>query len=216
MPDRQALVNFARRRAKRYGLNPDVFVAQINQESGFQTGRTSPAGAQGIAQITPDTAKGWGVDPNRPRQALDAAAMHMAQYVKQYGSVENALRAYNAGPGNIQASHGFGETNAYVASILGSARSHGGGKVDTTGQQQTQTTVNSLLKFGQDKLIDKQTFDKAAFEQARKRALVGAFISKRRPGSVLAEVLPTQAPDPRDFIQASSVFKPGGLGIDNR
>ena len=67
----------------------------------------SPAGAQGIAQIMPATARGWGVDPNNPRQALDAAAKNMASYVKKYGGYENALRAYNAGPGAIQASQGL-------------------------------------------------------------------------------------------------------------
>jgi hypothetical protein len=219
MADKQALINFARKRAKRYGIDPDIFVAQIQQESGFKPQITSPAGAQGIAQIMPDTARGWGVDPNRPRQALDAAAKNMASYVKQYGGYENALRAYNAGPGNIKASHGFGETNAYVASILGNARKSGGGHVDTTGQQQaarTQTTFDSLLKFGQDKVGTKQSFDAAAFEQARKRALVGAFISTRRPGPVLAEVLPTEAPDPQDFIKSSVTFKPGKFGIDNQ
>ena len=56
----------ARRAARRYGLDPNIFERQIQQESGFQTDRTSPAGAQGIAQIMPATARGWGVDPNKP------------------------------------------------------------------------------------------------------------------------------------------------------
>ena len=43
----------------------------------------------------------------------------MAAYVKKYGGYENALRAYNAGPGAIEASKGFSETNHYVATILG-------------------------------------------------------------------------------------------------
>jgi hypothetical protein len=115
MPNYRAM---ARRSARRYGLDPGVFERQIQQESGFQTGRSSSKGAQGIAQIMPQTARGWGINPNNPRQALDAAAKHMAGYVKQYGGYENALRAYNAGPGAIKASKSFPETNHYVATIL--------------------------------------------------------------------------------------------------
>jgi hypothetical protein len=117
----------ARRAAQRHGLDPGVFERQIQQESGFVedviTGRRrSPAGAVGIAQIMPDTAKGWGVDPLDPRQALDVAAKNMASYVKKYGGYENALRAYNAGPGAIQKSRGYAETNNYVKTILGGKR----------------------------------------------------------------------------------------------
>jgi hypothetical protein len=98
-----------------------VFERQIQQESGFDPTISSPAGAQGIAQIMPATAKSWGVDPLKPRQALDAAARHMAEYVKQFGSYEDALRAYNAGPGAVDASKNYAETNNYVRTILGGA-----------------------------------------------------------------------------------------------
>jgi hypothetical protein len=120
----------ARQIAQRHGLDPGVFERQINQESGFNPTARSPAGALGIAQIMPATARGWGVDPLNARQALDAAAKNMASYVRQYGGYENALRAYNAGPGAIQKSKGFAETNNYVRTILGghtpSAPSGGG------------------------------------------------------------------------------------------
>lgn len=114
----------ARRKALKYGLDPRIFVRQIDAESAFDPDvisgrRASSAGAQGIAQIMPATARGWGVNPLMPRHALDAAAKNMAAYVKAYGGYENALRAYNAGPGAIQASRGYAETNAYVQKILG-------------------------------------------------------------------------------------------------
>jgi hypothetical protein len=109
----------ARRAAQRYGLDPGVFSRQIQQESGFNPSARSPAGALGIAQIMPRTAQGWGVNPLNAKQALDAAAKNMASYVRKYGGYENALRAYNAGPGAIQASRGYAETNNYVKTILG-------------------------------------------------------------------------------------------------
>jgi hypothetical protein len=64
----------------------------------------------------PATARSLGVDPHS-RRAIWAAARLMRGYVDKYG-VEGALRAYNAGPGAIQASHGYAETNAYVRNIL--------------------------------------------------------------------------------------------------
>jgi soluble lytic murein transglycosylase-like protein len=153
MANTNALKNLARRKAQKYGLDPDIFVAQINQESGFSPDvvygrRSSSAGAQGIAQIMPDTAKGWGVNPLKPKQALDAAARNMASYVKQFGSYDAALRAYNAGPGNVKASHGFSETNNYVKTILG-------GKSPSTkgvGSSAGQTSVSGVtgLNFGKD------------------------------------------------------------------
>jgi soluble lytic murein transglycosylase-like protein len=112
----------ARAKAKKYGLDPGVFERQIQQESGFNPGARSPAGALGVAQIMPATARGWGVNPLNPSQALDAAARNMARYVQQFGSYEKALRAYNAGPGNVERSKSFAETNNYVRTILGVAR----------------------------------------------------------------------------------------------
>ena len=142
----------ARAAARRHGLNPDVFERQIDAESAFNPGARSQAGAVGIAQIMPATARGWGVNPANPRASLNAAAKHMAGYVRQFGSYEDALRAYNAGPGNVRASRGFGETNAYVHKILrGSSGSPaapigsggaGGGDGGTGG---TTTTTRRLV-----------------------------------------------------------------------
>jgi soluble lytic murein transglycosylase-like protein len=87
--------------AKKYGLNPTIFKRQIRAESGFNAHAVSPAGARGVAQIMPGTARAWGVNADDPYAALDAAAKHMAQYVKQYGSYAAALTAYNAGPGAV-------------------------------------------------------------------------------------------------------------------
>jgi hypothetical protein len=70
----------------------------------------------------PATAKSWGVDPMNAPQALDAAAKHMAQYVRKYGSYRKALAAYNAGEGAVQQYGGvppYAETRNYVSKILG-------------------------------------------------------------------------------------------------
>lgn len=108
----------ARKAAQKYGLNPNVFVRQIRQESGFNPRAVSPAGARGIAQIMPATARGWGVNPDDPVASLDAAAKNMARYVRQYGSYRDALVAYNAGPGAVGKPL-YAETSGYVSKILG-------------------------------------------------------------------------------------------------
>jgi hypothetical protein len=123
----------ARQKAVRYGLLPEVFERQIQAESNFDPNAGSSAGAIGIAQIMPDTARGWGVNPRDPVAALDAAAKNMAAYVKTYGgstkdpvkmrsAYESALRAYNAGPGAIDKSKGYAETNEYVNKIIGPSK----------------------------------------------------------------------------------------------
>lgn len=107
----------ARQDARRYGLDPNIFERQINQESGFNPNSTSGAGAQGIAQFMPSTAKGLGINPNNPRQALQGAAKLMSGYVKKYGSYSKALEAYNGGPGVV--GHSLpAETQNYVKIIL--------------------------------------------------------------------------------------------------
>jgi hypothetical protein len=83
----------------------------------------------------PGTARGWGVNPDDPVAALDAAAKNMAAYTKTFlggkspgeetdpvklrQATEKALRAYNAGPGAVEASRKYAETNAYVNKIIG-------------------------------------------------------------------------------------------------
>lgn len=131
----------ARRAAARYGLDPNVFVRQINQESGFNPSARSPKGATGIAQIMPDTAKGWGVDPTDPIASLNAAAKNMAKYVKEYGSYRNALVAYNAGPGYVGKALPA-ETVNYIKTILGGSNPKGLSKPkgSTASAVQTLTT----------------------------------------------------------------------------
>lgn len=128
----------ARQEASRFGLIPEVFERQIEAESGFNPRAVSSAGATGIAQIMPATAKGWGVNPNDPAASLRASAKNMAGYIKTYlggkeasketdpvklrEAYEKGLRAYNAGPGAVEASKKYAETNRYVNKIIGPDR----------------------------------------------------------------------------------------------
>ena len=123
-------VVLARQDALRVGISPDIFVRQINQESGFNPYALSPAGAIGIAQFMPGTAASLGINPRDPIAALRGAARLMAQYIRQYGgNYAKALAAYNAGPGTVSFAVFLGgsnwqaylpyETKNYIRVILG-------------------------------------------------------------------------------------------------
>ncbi len=112
------------------GLNPTYFLRQIQQESGFNPRAYSPAGAEGIAQFMPSTAKLMGVNPWNVTSSLYGAARLMAQLNASFGgNYAMALAAYNAGPGAVQRAIRLGranwyaylptETRHYVAVILG-------------------------------------------------------------------------------------------------
>ncbi len=108
--------------AQRNGIPPDLFLRLVNQESGFNPGAASPAGAIGLTQLMPGTARELGVDPNDPMQNLDGGARYLKQQYDQFGDWSKALAAYNAGPGAVLKYGGtppYEETQNYVASIMG-------------------------------------------------------------------------------------------------
>jgi hypothetical protein len=200
MADLQTL---ARRKAQKYGLDPNVFERQIRQESGFNPNAVSPAGAIGIAQIMPATARGWGVNPRDPNAALDAAARNMARYVKQYGGIKNALVAYNAGPGRVGGKLPA-ETQNYIKTILGGSSGGGGNGGGSGGSAVSGSPVTIP---GQTVTTQVPTVDKAGFDQAQQRSLVGAMIARRNPNSFLLRsgLLSTAAPSLSDFTGSRTI-----------
>lgn len=117
-----ALMLHAEQTAKKYGLDPQIIIRQINQESGFNPNAKSKAGALGIAQIMPSTAKSWKVDPLDPIASIEAMCRESAKYLKTYkGDYSKMLAAYNAGPGAVAKYNGvppYKETQNYVKNIL--------------------------------------------------------------------------------------------------
>lgn len=109
--------------AQKYNVQPVLLAAQLKAESDFNPNALSSAGAQGIAQFMPGTARAMGLsDPFDPRASIIAQAKLMGQLIKQFGSIPKALAAYNAGPGAVQKYGGippFEETQGYVAKIIG-------------------------------------------------------------------------------------------------
>lgn len=112
-----------KRAGARHGVSAGLLAAQLMVESSFNPHAVSPAGAQGIAQFMPATARAYGLrDPFDPDAAIDAQASLMSDLLREFGSPALALAAYNAGPGAVRRHGGippYRETQAYVARILG-------------------------------------------------------------------------------------------------
>jgi peptidoglycan DL-endopeptidase CwlO len=113
--------------ANQFGVPQDILYRVLQKESSWNpniiSGQTaSPAGALGIAQFMPDTARGMGgFNPLDPNQAIPKAAEYLSNLFQQFGNWESALAAYNAGPGNVNKYGGippFPETQRYVEGIL--------------------------------------------------------------------------------------------------
>jgi hypothetical protein len=112
--------------AAKHGVSADLLVAVAKQESAFNPKAVSPAGAQGIMQLMPGTARGLGVTNSfDPAQAIDGAARLLKDLLGEFGRTELALAGYNAGPGAVKRYGGippYAETQNYVRRIMADLR----------------------------------------------------------------------------------------------
>ncbi len=114
--------------AARFDLSPALLEAVVWQESRWRENALSHAGARGLAQLMPDTARYLGVDPDDPFANLEGGARYLREQLDRFdGDLEKALAAYNAGPGRVERADGvpnIRETKHYVAAILGRLADH--------------------------------------------------------------------------------------------
>ncbi|MGY1727583.1 NlpC/P60 family protein [Geodermatophilus sp. SYSU D01062] len=111
----------------RHGVDPALLAAVAEVESGFDSAAVSSAGATGLMQFMPATARGLGVDATDPASSIDGAARYLRQLTDRFGSTDLALAAYNAGPGTV-ARHGgvppYAETQSYVRKVTSAAEAY--------------------------------------------------------------------------------------------
>ncbi len=115
------LVNDA---ASKYGVDPAVVKAVIQTESSGDPTAVSRAGALGLMQLMPsNVAESKVSNPFDPAQNIDAGVAQLSGYLKKYdGNLDQALAAYNAGPGAVEKFHGvppYTETQNYIKKING-------------------------------------------------------------------------------------------------
>jgi hypothetical protein len=151
-----AISGLVRHIAREEGVNETQFLALVYQESRFNPCAKSGAGALGLAQLMPGTAKDLGVNAHDMIDNLRGGARYFKQQLDRFkGDTTLALAAYNAGPGNVQKFAGippFRETRNYVDNIIkkwvpalgGGELPRGYGGSDLAFQSMRDSTVTAM------------------------------------------------------------------------
>jgi soluble lytic murein transglycosylase len=114
--------------ARNYDLDPALLAAVIYQESRFDADARSRSGAIGLMQLMPGTARGIALrtgghrfelgDLYDPEINVRYGSWYLRHLLDKYGSLEEALAAYNGGQGNVDRGIRYPETLAYVDHVL--------------------------------------------------------------------------------------------------
>ena len=130
------------------GIDPALGLSIARQESGFCHDKRSSYGAVGVFQLMPQTARRLGYNPYSLNENIRGGLMYYKMMYKMFGSVELALAAYNAGPGNVKKYGGippYSETRRFVSSIMGNYYSQKVNPDTVLRQYKKPTTTNKSV-----------------------------------------------------------------------
>ena len=104
------------------GVDPSIALSIARTESGFRHEARSSHGAVGVFQLMPSTARRMGLNPYSLNDNIKGGIMYYKKMYNMFGSVELALAAYNAGPGNVKRYNNsippYAETRRFVTKIM--------------------------------------------------------------------------------------------------
>lgn len=123
-PNRKVVKNWVDQIAPHYGIDPELAMAVIRAESGFNISALSNKNAQGLMQLIPETAERFGVKNSwDPIQNIKGGIAYLHWLLRHFdGRVDWVLAAYNAGEGAVERYRGippYRETQSYVKKIMG-------------------------------------------------------------------------------------------------
>lgn len=215
------------------GIPQGLIEGMIMQESRGDTYRkgkllTSPAGAQGLAQFMPATAKQYGVDVRSEESSVNGMIKYVSDLLKQFGGdVNMAVMAYNAGPGNVRSgkADGFKETKQYLANVKSYTAGANGFKAgdisskdfdkrldDSTKMAEEQANLrlklendvaDQVTKIRNDLSKKLEEVDKANFTPERKKEIKAELQSRAENDIAIAEqATKTKLDSYRDYTKS--------------
>ena len=104
--------------SKKSGLSPQLIAAVVHVESHGKENAVSSAGAIGLMQLEPATAKMLHVNPWNPEQNVEAGSLYLARLIKRFGDTRKALIAYNEGPTNVAEGHVCQQAVDYATKVI--------------------------------------------------------------------------------------------------
>jgi soluble lytic murein transglycosylase-like protein len=122
-PNRRVVADWVEKIAPGFGIDPELVMAVIRAESGFNSAAVSNKNAQGLMQLIPETAARFGVNDSwDPVQNIKGGTAYLQWLMRHFdGKVDLVLAAYNAGEGAVERYKGippYRETQNYVKRIL--------------------------------------------------------------------------------------------------
>ncbi len=130
VPGPHTLDGLIARTAQRFQVDPALVKAVVAAESNFDSRAVSRAGALGLMQLMPETAREMGVRaPFKPSENLKGGVRYLREMLDRYGDLDHALAAYNAGPNAVDRYGGippYPETRSYVKRVLENYRDYQG------------------------------------------------------------------------------------------